>query len=132
MARLHGELEQMLSGLREHAGRMFGGEEYPPVNVYAKGENLVVTVELPGMRQEDIELSVTGNTLAIKGERKPEVAPDGVRYHRRERKYGAFVRAIQLPEEVDADKAAASYGAGILTVTLPRAEAARPRKIEVR
>jgi HSP20 family protein len=131
MARLQNELEEAFSGLRGQARRALGREEYPPVNVYSRGNEFVVQVQLPGVKQEGIDLTITGNTLAVKGERPGGDATDAGRYHRRERRAGSFVRAIQLPEDVQGDGARATYRSGILTVVLPRAERARPRHIRV-
>jgi len=131
MARLQNELEHALSGWRGQGRRAMQREEFPPVNVYSREENMVVTFELPGMNQEDIDLTVTGATVAVKGERKPDANAEAARYHRRERRAGDFVRAIQLPEEVDGERAAATYKDGVLTVVLPRSAATQPRQIQV-
>lgn len=76
-------------------------------------------------------MSGQGHTLTIHGERRRETSTEATGYHRRERSFGAFSRSIQLPEQLDIDKAAASYDAGILTVKIPKAEAAKPRQIAV-
>lgn len=131
VSRLRDEMEQMLAGWERQGRRWLGTEEFPPVNVYSVGDDVILTAELPGMKQEDIDLQITGNSLAIQGERRPEVEENVGKYHRRERRAGSFVRAVQLPEEVDGDRAVARYADGILTVTLPRAESAKPRRISV-
>jgi len=92
----------------------------------------VITAEVPGVSADEIDISVVGETLTLSGERKPEDLEGGVRYHRRERGGGRFSRSIELPFRVDADKVEAAYDKGILRVTLPRAEADKPRKITVR
>jgi HSP20 family protein len=104
---------------------------FPALVVSERGSDFVVEAELPGMKLDDIELLVMGDELTIKGERKePSLA--GAREHRRERAFGTFYRAIRLPVEVEADAVKASLENGVLTVTLPKAKAALPRKIEVK
>jgi HSP20 family protein len=87
-------------------------------------------MEVPGAKSPQIEISVVGNQLAVKVER-PDLAQQGVAFHRRERAVGAFSRVLQLPVEVDAERVQADLRNGVLTVTLPKAAAARPRKIQV-
>ncbi len=104
---------------------------YPALNVWETEEALAVEAELPGFKMENIELSVMGRELTIKGERSQESATDAT-WHRRERSAGTFARVLRLPFDVDAEKIAASFKDGVLHVTLPKAEAARPRRIEVK
>jgi len=104
---------------------------FPATNVWDSGDSLVVEMELPGFGIEGIEILVTGNELMVTGERKDDVRED-VAYHRRERTSGTFSRSLRLPVEVDAEKVSAEMKDGVLTVTLPKAEAAKPRKIDVK
>jgi len=90
----------------------------------------VAVVELPGMRREDIEISLHDGTLTISGERKRETS-NGERAERTERYIGKFRRSVTLPTRVDANKVSATYRDGILTVTLPKAEEAKPKQIPV-
>lgn len=108
------------------------GTWIPPVDILetADGE-IVVKAELPDVKREDIKITVENNTLAIEGERKSEATKDADRYHRVERSYGAFRRSFTLPADVDGAKVQASYRDGVLTITLPRREEARPRQIQV-
>lgn len=106
-----------------------GGGVYPPVNVYNSDDDMVVQFELPGLSEEDLDVSVTGETLVIKGTKKPGTDDENVRYHRRERGSGEFTRTIVLPDKVDADNVEASLEAGILEIRLPKSEAAKPRQI---
>jgi HSP20 family protein len=104
---------------------------FPPLNLYDSGEAYVLTAQLPGVGPEDLDLSITGETLTLKGERK---RPEGVSeesYRRQERQFGRWARTVTLPDRVEADKVAASFRNGILTVTLPKSEAAKPRQINV-
>jgi len=105
---------------------------YPAVNVYADENDVQVTSEVPGIDPATIDLSVTGDTLAIKGDRKQLELKNGDTWHRQERGTGGFSRTIRLPYLVEGDKVNATYENGILTITLPRAEADKPRKINVR
>ena len=91
----------------------------------------MAVVELPGMRKEDIEISLHDGMLTISGERKDESADEGEKDGRSERFVGKFRRSISLPTRVDADKVNASYKDGILTVTLPKAEEVKPKQIQV-
>ena len=105
--------------------------EYPALNVWEDDDTFTVEAELPGFKNEDVDISVMGGTLTVKGERKPE-APAGGVWHRRERVFGSFSRIVELGRDVDADKVEASFRNGVLTVSLPKAAAAKPRRIEVR
>lgn len=105
---------------------------FPALNVWEGAGALYVEAELPGIRNDDLDISVVGQQLLIKG-RRPDFQPDeGVSFHRRERGVGEFVRVIELPVEVDADGVEAKLADGVLLITLPKAEAAKPRKIEVK
>jgi len=107
--------------------------EYPPLNVSRDENELIVSVELPGMSMENVQLSLTGDTLSIKGERKTMAADaKDVAALRTERPAGGFMRTIELPERTNPDKAEARYANGVLTVRIPKDEAARPRRIEVK
>lgn len=88
--------------------------------------------EIPGMDPASLNVSGQSHTLTIKGERKRETVGDAAGYHRRERPFGEFSRSVQLPDELDLDKAAATYEAGMLTVRVPKAESAKPRQISVK
>ncbi|MDT8271740.1 MAG: Hsp20/alpha crystallin family protein [Desulfomonilia bacterium] len=93
---------------------------------------MIITSEIPGIDPADLDLSVTGDTLTIKGIRKPLVLGEGETWHRRERGYGNFFRTVQLPYTVDGNKIDAQYTQGVLRIVLPRAEADKPRKISVK
>ncbi|RME46461.1 MAG: Hsp20/alpha crystallin family protein, partial [Deltaproteobacteria bacterium] len=114
------------------ATRPYATAEFPAVNVWTSDEDVTITAELPGMSQEDLDISVTGDTFTIRGTRKPEEVAEGDLFHRSERWNGSFTRSIQLPFHVDADKAEARFNRGILSVTLPRREADKPKKITVK
>ena len=123
---LHSLLESpFLTGF----GRVFTGWS-PALDLYQSNDNIVAVIELPGMRKEDIEISLHDGTLTISGERKRESA-NGDKAERTERYVGTFRRSITLPTRVDANKVNASYQDGILTVTLPKAEEVKPKQIHV-
>jgi len=105
----------------------------PPVNVWEDEQKLYVEVELPGLKLEDLRIEIMeGNVLTVQGERNaPEVAK-GAAWHRQERGFGKFARALELPFPVEAEKVEAKFVNGVLFVTLPRAEADKPRRILVK
>jgi HSP20 family protein len=111
-------------------GQLFTGWS-PALDLYQSNDNVVAVVELPGMRKEDIELSLHDGTLTISGERKRESSSNGEKAERTERYIGRFRRSIALPTRVDASKVSATYRDGILTVTLPKAEEVKPKQIQV-
>jgi HSP20 family protein len=105
---------------------------FPLTNVTEDGDNYYVRAELPGIVANELDISVTGDSLSISGERKLPVEKENARYHRREREAGKFSRMISLPSQVDPEKAEARSANGILTVVLPKAEAAKPKQIAVK
>ena len=111
-------------------GQLFGGWS-PALDLYQDKDNVVAVVELPGMKKEDIDISLRDGTLTISGERKSQTS-NGEKAERTERYIGKFRRSITLPTGVDADKISATYRDGILTVTLPKVEEAKPKQIEVK
>jgi HSP20 family protein len=104
---------------------------YPLMNVSQDGENYYVRSEIPGVPSEALEVSVTGRSLTVSGERKIEEEGPKVNRHRRERQEGKFRRQISLPGDVNADKVQAQYRHGILMVVIPKAENAKPRKVSI-
>ena len=102
----------------------------PALDLYENNDNLIAVVELSGMRKEDIEISLHDGMLTISGERKSGT-PEGDKAERTERYIGKFRRSITLPTRVDANKVSATYKDGILTITLPKAEEAKPKQIQV-
>jgi HSP20 family protein len=123
-----------LANLQDELDRLFGSQSRvwaPVLDVQESKDNYIFRVELPGLKREEIDVSLQDATLVISGERKAEKVEEGVEVHRQERYYGKFQRALTLPEPVAADKVKADYKDGVLTVTLPKTEAARPKKIDV-
>jgi HSP20 family protein len=127
----------LMRDLQDRVNRLFEGvpegarRGYPAINIWTGEDDAVVTAELPGVDPGDLDISVTGNVLTLRGIRKgPELGEDDT-VHRRERGEGEFARTLELPFDVEADKVDARLERGVLHITLPRAEAARPRRIAV-
>ncbi len=104
----------------------------PNIEMLDKQDSIIVRAELPGMRREDINISVTGNILTISGERKTDSSVKSEDYYRSELSYGKFSRSITLPTTVDAEKINATFENGVLEITLPKSEKAKPKKIEIK
>ncbi len=131
MERLRREMNRLFASFPTISGaRIAPG--YPAMNVWMNEEGAVVTAELPGIDPEKLDIAVVENTLTLSGERKPLELAEGDVYHRRERGYGKFTRSFQLPFNVEANNVQAVYEKGVLRITLPRAEADKPRKIAVK
>jgi HSP20 family protein len=103
----------------------------PAIDIEENNGNLMVKAELPGMKREDIKVSVRDNLLHLTGERNIEKETKDKTLHRVERSFGKFSRTIELPSEVDADKVKAVYKDGVLNITLPKPESVKPKKIDV-
>jgi HSP20 family protein len=103
-----------------------------PLDLYETEESLVVKAPLPGVKPEDVDISITGDILTIKGETKSEEEVKRESYHRRELRYGSFCRSVPLPAEVEHGKAEANFEQGILTITLPKTAEAKPKTIKVK
>jgi HSP20 family protein len=103
----------------------------PPVDTYETSDSLVLKAELPGINPEDVEICVEDSTLYLKGERKFEKEVKEENLYRVERSYGTFTRSFSVPNTIDADKVKAEYENGILTLTMPKREEAKPRTIKI-
>lgn len=129
--RLHGEMDRLLEGWNVELPRAVP-PAFPPVNVWEDEEGFYLEAELPGMTREQLHISVTHrNHLTIQGE-LPVAEVEKGRYHRRERGFGRFQRTMKLPAAVDAERVEAKLENGLLQLTLPKAEEAKPRKIAVK
>ena len=130
MNRLHDEMNRLFRRWGSGSRTLAHGS-YPPLNLWEDEANLYVETELPGFELDDLNISVLGNNqLSIDGERTPPEVESGV-WHRQERGYGKFSRAVELPAAVDAKKVSAEFKFGVLTITLPKRQEAKPRRIEV-
>lgn len=128
--RLPEEMNRIFSGLSDAVRT--GAQAYPAVNVYTGEDRLVVTAEVPGLDVENIDITVEGDTMTLKGTRPAEELRENEKYHRRERGTGAFSRTLRLPFEVDAAQTDAEYSQGVLTVVLFKPEESKPKKITVK
>lgn len=127
--------------LQEQLDRMFGrplsdfglsgANVFPAINVFTDKDGWVIRAEVPGLRAEDIVLEAEPRLLKISGERNAPTEKSGG-YHRRERRFGKFSRTVQLPRDLDASQASAEVKHGVLTVRIPKAEAAKPRLVSVK
>lgn len=137
--RMFGDMDQ----LRSRMNRLFSdydqsygsnkwqvGETTPPTNLYDNGDQLEIRAEVPGLAKEDLNIKIQGNYLELSGSYKSD-APEGYKTHRLERDNAIFTRSFTLPIDVDAEKAEAHLSNGILTLTLPKAEATKPKQIEI-
>jgi HSP20 family protein len=131
MERMRREMDRLFSNFYS-SPRFRVAPSFPAINVWTNPEGAVITAELSGVSPENIDISVVGDTLTLTGSRQPEELKEGEKYHRRERGYGKFTRTFQLPFVVEADKVEAMFDKGILHLSLPRAEAEKPKKITVK
>ena len=127
LRRMQSEINRLFSGFSTAATR-----DFPPINIWLGENSVVVTAELPGITSDDVNLSLQEDVLTLAGKREPKSQEQNVSWQRRERAYGSFSRAVQLPFRVDPDKVQARFDNGVLEIELPRLEADRPKKIEIR
>ena len=106
--------------------------EFPAVNLWVSSDDSVVTTEIPGIDPKDIDISVAGSSLTLRGSRSADELKEGESYHRRERWHGQFSRTVELPFNIEAGKVSAKFKKGVLYITLPRLEAEKPKKIEIK
>jgi HSP20 family protein len=136
------ELEEMERRFDEIFGRAFLPRVWrrlpveekgwaPAIEMFEKEDRFVVKAELPGMKEKDLDVSVVGDTLSIKGERKAESEVKEEDYYCCERSYGSFFRSIDLPSNVDAGKIEANFEDGVLEINLPKAAEVKPKKIAI-
>ena len=104
----------------------------PPVDVYETKDSIVLKADLPEVSKDEVDISIQGNVLSIRGQRKREQEVKEKDFYRMERSYGGFTRSFTLPGTVDADKIEASFSGGVLTVTLPKTEESKPKQIKVK
>ena len=133
-----------LMNLRSSMDRMFDdaffgtrGEWQPfsaelALDVVEKGDEFVVKASIPGLTADDLDISFSGRTLTIKGEYKAEEVKEEVQYHLRERRYGSFARSLTLPAPINADAISAHFENGVLTLTLPKSEEVKPKRIAIK
>lgn len=105
---------------------------YPAMNLWADEESVIIRAELPGLKPDDLDISIDEGDLTLSGRRHPEEMPEDATYHRQERNYGSFTRSIRLPFKIEADDVEATMKNGVLTLMLPRAEEDKPKKIAIK
>ena len=125
MQQLEREIDSIFSGA---SGAV---HEFPPVKLWNSEKSAILTAELPGVEGRDIDISVQGETVTLRGSRTAEKLKEGEQYHRRERPQGQFVRTLNLPFRIDAERVSAKFNRGVLSLSLPRAEADTPRKVAI-
>jgi HSP20 family protein len=126
---LRRRIEDFWPGFRQSP---FGEEDVlPAIDMYEKEGSYIVKAEIPGMKEEDIDVSISGDRLAIKGEKKTEQEVNEDNYYRRERSYGSFTRYLDLPPDVEPENIEASYENGILEITVPKSSEVKAKKIKV-
>ena len=103
----------------------------PPVDIYEDEQKIALNLEVPGMKESDLDIQLENNLLTVKGERKFEKEEKEENFHRIERRYGSFTRSFTLPQTVDTGAATASYDAGVLTISLAKKEAAKPKQVKI-
>lgn len=119
-----------LNRLFDYDSNSFSGITYPLSNIYEDDDNFYISSEIPGVNKEDIKINVTAHSLTIEGKRENEIkCDDKTSCHRSERAFGSFSRTYSLNGRFDTDKVSADYKNGILTVTLPKSEAKKPKSI---
>jgi HSP20 family protein len=128
--RMQRELEKLFNDYSPK--RIRTAMSFPAINVWANEDSALITAEIPGVKKDELEINVTGDTLTVSGDRIPDDLPADSQYHRRERTYGKFSRSIQLPYTVDVDHVSAIFTNGVLEVILPRIEAEKPKKISIK
>jgi HSP20 family protein len=133
LRRLNSALDEAFSSWPfQQEGGSITSSWYPSCDVFEDKDAVKIVAELPGVKPEDVKLSLENNLLTIRGEKKQEAEERSERVHRYERSYGLFERAFVLPSTVDGDKISAQAQNGVLTIVVPKVERARPREIPVR
>jgi HSP20 family protein len=135
VTRLRREMDRLWDdyfGAGRRALRPLQAEFAPAVDIKETADQVVVKAEVPGMDAKDINISVTGDVLTIKGEKKSEREEKEENYHLVERSYGSFSRSLAMPAAVDMDKIEAKYDKGVLTITCPKKEEVKPKAIEIK
>ncbi len=130
--RMRWEMDKLFEGLTRGFYKEPDAGVFPLVNMTESKDNYTVQAEIPAIKSDDIDISVTHDSVSISGERKIPSEKEGAKYHRREREAGKFSRIVSLPGQVDTEKVEATCVDGILTVILPKAEASKPKQITVK
>jgi HSP20 family protein len=132
MMTLREAMDQLFNDAFTRPANMSGGSVIPAIDLYQNNDEVVVKAALPGLKAEDVQISVTADVLTLRGEFKQENEQKNATYHIREQCFGSFERSVMLPSDVQTDKAKADFENGILTVTLPKAESVKPKTINIK
>ncbi len=127
MQRLQQEMDRLFSGITVPYS-----QDFPAMNVWISENDALITAEMPGIDPKQIDISVVGDTLKLKGVRTAEELKEAETYHRQERAYGSFARSLKLPFQIESGRVNANYEKGVLKIELPRAEADKPKKIQIK
>ncbi len=130
LERMRTQMDRLFEGMGGDRARRAG--VFPLINVTEDKDNYRIRAELPGIKADELDISITGNSISLSGERKIPEEDRNAKYHRREREAGTFQRMVSLPGDVEVEKVEAKCADGVLTVVLPKAEAAKPRQITVK
>lgn len=131
MVGMRRQMERLFDAFSDRPADRVGAGVFPAVNITEDADTYYVSAELPGVKAADLDLNVTANQLTLAGERKISEEAGDARYHRREREAGRFSRAVSLPGDIDTDNVKARLVDGVVTVTISKAEKAKPRKVTI-
>jgi HSP20 family protein len=129
--RMNRMFEDVFSGRAQEGKELTTSTWAPSVDIFETEKELVLTAEIPGIDEKDVEIKIEDNTLSLKGERKFEKETKEENYHRIERSYGSFYRAFTLPNSIDPEKIQATHENGVLKITMPKRDELQPRKVKI-
>jgi HSP20 family protein len=129
--RVRRQMDRIMESFPDRPASPFSAGVFPAINLTEDEDNFYLRAELPGVKSEDVDIQATPRNLTLSGERRLDPQDESARYHRREREAGKFSRAFAMPREIDPGRVEARLSSGILTVRVPKAEAAKPRKIQI-
>jgi HSP20 family protein len=132
MMTLREAMDRLLDDAFTRPISLSGGSVLPAIDLYQDDDEVVVKAALPGLKADDVQISITADVLTLRGEFKQQTEQKKTTYHIREQRFGAFERTVMLPMDVQSDKAKADFENGVLTVTLPKAETVKPRTISIK
>ncbi len=132
LAAITNRLNRTLEGPYASTTEEAFGSWAPPVDIFEKQDQLIIRAEIPGVKKEDMDVRIENGVLTLHGERKQETEAKEANSYRMERVYGSFTRSFSLPTTVDASKISATYKDGVLEVSVPKAETAKPKKVEIK
>lgn len=131
LSRMRRQMDRLMDAFWDKPAFSLGASVFPAINLTEDENNFYVRAELPGIQAGDMDITAAGKNVTISGERKLAAEDASAKYHRREREGGRFSRALTMPKDIDADRIEARMSNGILTLRLPKAESAKPRRIAI-